>query len=105
MAKPNQGFLQCQNGEWSFLQGRTHRGEMIELPHSPLLMDSLLQDKKLFKGWVHTTKVIAARHIWITSNLLTHRIHAKKVNATNLHMLEAPTLLSHYKLHPEDRKT
>jgi hypothetical protein len=29
----------------------------------------------------------------------------KKVSAKNLHLLQAPTLLKHHKLHPEDKAT
>ena len=105
MKKPKQGFLSQDNDQWTFVAGRTRKGGTIELPNFPLLVDSLITNKKLFKGWINSTQATAARHVRMTSNVIAHQIIARKVSARNLHKLEAPTLLNHCKLHPEDKET
>jgi deoxyuridine 5'-triphosphate nucleotidohydrolase len=108
MTKPKQGKLwQNQNDKtWSFTIGRkdgTH--EPIPLPNFATLVDSMIANKKLFKGWVQSARAITARRARATSNLVAHLIINKKVSAKDLHLLQAPTLLKHHRLHPQDKIT
>ncbi len=105
MPKPKRGFLQLDetNNEWSFIPGRTKKNEKINLPDFIAIVDSLINNKKLFKGWVTANKVYTARKVQTTSNVLARLISNRKVSAKNLHDLSTPTLLKHHKLHPEDR--
>ena len=105
MAKLKQGIIVKENNEWAFIPGRTRKGDKIELPKFDLLHESLIHNKKLCKGWVNTSTMIAARQARMTSNVLARMIKLRKVSAANLRNLEAPTLLQHHKLHPEDKKT
>ena len=105
MSQPKQGFIQQTDNDWSFIPGRTKKGEPISLPNFPLLVDSLILNKKLFKGWIAFSRVISARIAKATSNVITNLIVNKKVSAMNLHSKEAPTLLKHHQLHPEDQAT
>ena len=105
MSKPKQGYLQQKDNEWTFIVGRGKKGGTIDSPKFDLLLTSMILNKKLFRGWKNTSNVVAARQARSTSNLIAHLIVSRKVSAANLHQLEAPTLLSHYKLHPDDKKT
>ena len=109
MKKPKQGFLLHDplTTKWTFHPGRTttNKQSPIDLPNFDTLIESMVENKKIFKGWVRADKVITARRVRATSNILAHVIIAKKVSAANLHSMKAPTLLKHYQLHPEDKKT
>ena len=105
MAKPKQGYLQYTNNSWTFIPGRNKNHEPIPLPQFETLADSMVNNKKLFKGWVQTARAISARRTKVTANCLAHLIIARKVSAKDLHKMEAPTLLKHHKLHPEDKNT
>jgi deoxyuridine 5'-triphosphate nucleotidohydrolase len=107
MKKPKQGkiYHDSQTNQWSFRPGRFGTNDPIGLPNFPHLVDSMIANKKLFKGWINSTRAITARRLRATSNLLSHLIINRKVSAANLHLLEAPTLLKHYKLHPDDKIT
>ena len=104
MTQPKQGYLSNDNNSWSFLAGRTKKGGTIPLPNFPLLIDSLIANKKVFKGWVNSTQAATARRIRMTSNLIANLIISRKVSAANLHNQQTPSsLLNHYKLHPNDK--
>lgn len=107
MNKPKQGLLKYEKNtnEWSFLPGRKGTSEPIPLPNFPTLVDSMVANKKIFKGWIQSARAITARRSRATSNLIANLIINRKVSAKNLHVLQAPTLLKHHKLHPEDKKT
>ena len=109
MKKPKQGYLffNPDTKAWQFLQGRkrNNKNPPIDLNNFPELVESLLDNKKLFKGWVATAKAMTARRVSATSNLVAGLIINKKVSAKDLHLMEAPTLLKHHKLHSDDRKT
>ena len=106
MQKPKQGYLQVsEQGEWTFLIGRGRKGGSIDLPNFSLLAESMIANKKLFKGWKNASHVITARRARSTSNIIAHMIISRKISAANLHQMEAPTLLNHHKLHPEDKAT
>ena len=66
----------------------------------------MIDNKKLFEGWKSTQVALTARIAWATSNLVAQKVihHNRKVSAKGLHLLEAPTLLQHNKLHPNDKK-
>ena len=106
MPKPKQGFLLQNAGtkEWSFRVGRSKTDEIIPLPNFSLLVDSMIINKKLAKGWVNLSTMITARQIRATSNLISNLIVTRKVSAANLQLLQAPTLLNHHKLHPSDKQ-
>lgn len=109
MKKPKQGFIQYDttNDTWNFKPGRsiTSKNDPIPLPNFSVLVESMIENKKLFKGWITSDKVVTARYARATSNLLAGLIILRKVSTKNLHLMQAPTLLKHYKLHPEDKKT
>ena len=104
MTRPKQGYLNHEDNTWSFIAGRTKKGRTIPLPNFPLLIDSLVANKKIFKGWVNSTQAATARRIRMTSNLIANLIISSKVSAANLHDQQTPSsLLNHYKLHPHDK--
>jgi dUTPase/transposase InsO family protein len=108
MKTPKQGFLKLNAGEWSFQLGRIVNKTsfpLIKLPNFTELAESLIYNKKLFPGRKTNSFVLNARHSRATSNVLSHLIHCRKVSAANLHQMQAPTLLNHAKLHPEDKAT
>lgn len=93
MKKPKQGFMQydATTSTWSFKPGHAihNKNNPIALPNFPEIVKSMIENKKLFKGWVTSDKVVTARQIRATSNILAGLII---------------TLLKHYKLHPNDMK-
>ena len=105
MPKPKQGYLQYDNDQWTFIPGRNKTQDPIQLPEFEQLADSMVANKKLFKGWIQNSKALSARRTRITANCLAHLIKVRKVSAKHLHKMEAPTLLKHHKLHPEDKAT
>jgi hypothetical protein len=109
MKKPKQGYLvnNPDNNTWQFFQGRKRHNKNIpiDLANFEELAQSMLENKKLFKGWISTSKAMTARRVAATSNLIAGLIINKKVSAQHLHLKEAPTLLKHHKLHPDDRQT
>jgi hypothetical protein len=62
MKKPKQGkiYHDKQTNQWSFTPGRYGTNDPIALPNFPNLVDSLIANKKLFKGWINTTRAITA---------------------------------------------
>jgi hypothetical protein len=108
MNKPKQGKLHHDTvtDKWAFTPGRkdgTH--PLIPLPNFPSLVDSMIANKKLFNGSIQISRAITARRARATSNLIAHLIVSRKVSAKDLHLLQAPTLLKHHQLHPDDKKT
>ena len=77
----------------------------IPLPNFTELADSMVTNKKLFKGWITAARALTARRAYATSNIIANFITLRKVSAKNLHSLDTPTLLKHHKVHPEDRDT
>ena len=103
MPTPKQGFLQFSDTKWHFIPGRTKKNPPVELANFEELAESMIENKKMFKGWTRHKIVETARRVRITSNLLAANIINRKVSAANLHLLQAPTLLKHHLLHPEDK--
>jgi hypothetical protein len=108
MNKPKQGKLyqNSQDKSWSFTPGQkdgTH--DPIPLPNFPTLVDSLIANKKLFKGWIQSARAITTHRVQATSNLIANLIVNRKVSTCNLHLLQAPTLLKHHRLHLQDKAT
>jgi hypothetical protein len=108
MSTPKQGFIKHVNGNWHFLYGRikaSTTADTMPLPDFHQLAESMVHNKKLFNGWKTKSFVINARQTRATSNVISHLIKCRKVTAANLHSMHAPTLLSHSKLHPNDKVT
>jgi deoxyuridine 5'-triphosphate nucleotidohydrolase len=105
MPTPKQGRLLFQNNAWVFNVGRKLGTNFIELPNFETIIESMIQNKKIFQGWKTKSFVLNARYTRATSNLVANIITCRKVSAKDLHRMEAPTLLNHYKLHPEDKAT
>ena len=105
MPTPKQGHLCHVNGTWSFSPGRKKKNTPIPLQDFHELAESMVQNKKLFKGWKPHSVVSTARRVRTTSNLIAGLIFNRKVSAKDLHLMQAPTLLKHSKLHPEDKDT
>ena len=105
---PKQGHLiqSDADNEWYFVPGRKKTNTPIHLSQFTEKALSMFHNKRLFKGWVNTRQATIARHVQLTSNIISHHIHARKVSARDLVSMEAPTsLLKHAKLHPTDRTT
>ena len=105
MSKPQQGFLHQIDDRWQFIPGRKRNKTPIDLNNFMENAESLIRNKMLFKGWQTLATVLNARIVRVTSNLIAKNIYNRKVSASNLHLLEAPTLLKHEHLHPEDKAT
>jgi hypothetical protein len=108
MKKSKQGRLQQNQDtkEWEFHPGRVSgTNDPIALPNFHLLVDSMVNNKKLFKGWINSARAHTARRTRANSNYLANLIINRKVSAKNLHLLQAPTLLKHHTLHPDDKQT
>ena len=104
---PKQGYLwhDKEKDEWYFVTGRKFDGEKFILKDFIQTSDSMIRNKKLFKGWKTRTSVINARLCRALSNVVAHTITAKHVSAKNLIEMKAPTsLLKHLTMHPSDRK-
>ena len=105
--KPKQGHLHHSNadGEWYFIPGRKKTNTPIHLSQFQEKAISMYHNKRLFRGWVNTHQAQVARHVQITSNIIAHHIHARKISAKDLQVMDTPTsLLKHSKLHPKDKQ-
>ena len=105
--KPRQGYLLQSDGdmEWYFIAGRKKTNNPILLADFQEKSTSMIHNSKLFKGWINSRHAAMARHVRITSNVLSHLIHARHVSAKDLIKMESPlSLLQHKKLHPNDKK-
>ena len=104
MTKPKQGYLRQQSdGEWSFQPGRILNNTRLNDKTIPLtrfteLAQSLVSNRKLFKGWKNSTSVITARILRAKSNII-----ARHVSAKGLQILRTPTLHKHHELPPGDK--
>ena len=105
MQEPKQGILQFIDHTWTFHQGRKSGKIKIPLPEFDRLAESLVNNKKLFQGWRTKASVINSRKVRATSNIIANLIRCRKISARDLHLMEAPTLLKHHQLHPDDRST
>ena len=106
MKEPKQGTLIHTNSNWYFHQGRTKKHPPLHLPNFHEVAVSLVQNKKLFQGWLARQRVLAARIARSTSNMLAHLIYCRKVSASSLINMNAPTsLLKHHIMHPSDKIT
>ena len=87
MKKPKQGFIKLKNNKWSFHPGRSTSNKQtpIELPNFETLVDSLIENKKLFKGWIQTDRVLTAWRLHAISIIIAYQIATKKVSAVDLH--------------------
>jgi deoxyuridine 5'-triphosphate nucleotidohydrolase len=105
MQHPKQGFIQFKNNKWIFILGHKKTNqESIDLPDFESLAESLVHNKKLFQGWKARKYVITARQARATSNVIARMVTLRKVSAKGLSLLQAPTLLKHRTLDPEDEK-
>ena len=105
--KPKQGFLNfnSKTNDWFFVKGRKNTDEKILLDDFHTTADSMITNKKLFKGWRNTTHIINARLSRSLSNVVSHQIHAKHISATNLTSQTAPSsLLQHKKMSKTDKQ-
>ncbi len=110
MPRPKRGYLQFDSSstenQWSFVPGRNKTNPPIALPNFINLASSLVDNKKLFKGWIRINQAITARRVQLTSNIIAQQIKARKVSARDLIVPEAPaSLLQHSKMHPSDKAT
>ena len=103
---PKQGIVihDEPNKSWHFRPGRKDTNDAIPLKDFERLAESMIENKRLFEGWKPSRMVLSARNVRVTSNLIAHMIVNRKVSAKNLQIMEAPTLLKHSKLHPDDKK-
>jgi hypothetical protein len=104
--KPKQGYLQYQeeSQQWSFIPGRKQSNSPIDLPNFEFIVESMIHAKKLFKGWCSAHRVLTARRVQATSNVLSSLIINRKVSAKDLDNKTAPTLLKHYLLSNKDKR-
>ena len=106
---PQQGHLihQRETDEWYFQKGRklyNSKHEKLLLPQFLSTYQSMIQNKKLFQGWISFDKVKAARLIRATSNILAFHIIRRHVSAAELDVMTAPTLTKHHKLSAKDKQ-
>ena len=104
--KPKQGYLYHDEAtdEWSFVKGSKLTGEKFPLLNFVQTSESMIKNKKIFKGWKTRTTVVNTRLCRALSNVVAHTITAKHVSAKNLIDMKAPTsLLKHLTMHPSDR--
>lgn len=87
MPRPKQGYLHhnTDTNTWSFISGQKKKGETLPLPNFPLLVDSMIANKTISKGWINAASVIAARRVIATANLVAGLIVNKKESAANLY--------------------
>ena len=105
MTKPKQGYLDFNDSNWRFLPGRKGTQRPIDLRYLEEKGESLVHNKKLFQGWKSQAITLTARRVRVTSNFIAHHVINRKVSAANLNLLEAPSLLKHDQLHPDDKAT
>ena len=103
MPHPKQGTLQQGPTKWTFLPGRKGTNPTMDLPNFEEVAESLVYNKKLFSGWRSRSFVLTARQVRATSNVIASTIYSRKVSAEGLNLMQAPTLLKHHKLHPDDK--
>ena len=100
---PKQGYLRHSEtipGEWEFIIGRKKTNPAVPLPGFESSIHSLIENKKLFKGWKNLRLAASARLIRGISNLYSCR----HISAKDLTIMKAPSLLKHNTL-PEPDST
>jgi hypothetical protein len=103
--RPKQGFLTQQDEEWYFSPGRTKTTTPIHLPNFVELAESMIHNKKLFRGWKTAASIINARTSRCLSNIAASLITARHVSAVDLVNTNSPTsLIQHAKMHLNDKK-
>ena len=100
--EPKQGILQQIDSDWFFYPGHKKKHSPIPLPDFESHYESLINNQKLFKGWVSKSKALTARSVRFTSNVLSALIVKGKVSAKELDSDKVPTLLTHHKLTQND---
>jgi hypothetical protein len=107
MTTPKQGRLIFENNTWFFQVGRKDHKDAIHmpLPQFSTLAESMVHNRKVFRGWKTHAFVLNAWRTRATSNVISHLIFSRKVTAANLHQMQAPTLINHKNLHPDDKTT
>ena len=68
------------------------------------MVESMINAKKLFKGWCSAHRVLTARRVQATSNTLAALIINRQVSAKELEKKSAPTLLKHHLLSNNDKR-
>ena len=101
--QPKHGFLECNGDQWYFLPGHKQIHPPIPLPNFLQSSPHLINNNKLFKGWISHQRALTARSVRSTSNVLSSLIVKGKVSAKNLDVQKAPSLLHHHKLNQNDR--
>ena len=104
--QPKQGYLKFNSatGEWSFSPGRKGTLQPIPLPNFHELAPSMIDNKKIFKGWKSSRVALSARQVQATSNIMSHLIIARKVSAAHLKKQQPPTSLTSHKLMEQSDK-
>ena len=98
---PKQGYLihsPTIPGEWEFILGRKKMNPSIPIPNFEQDINSLIDNKKLFKGWRNLRLASTARLLRAISNAYYRHISAKKLT-----ILKAPFLLKHDQLPEIDK--
>ena len=108
MSHPKQGHLNYDKGteSWSFTPGRHNNKPPIPLPNFKVLAHSMVTNKKLFQGWKSRKSVLSARVLRAASNVIAYnwKLVARHISAKTLDNLQAPTLVRHRLLTPNDKK-
>ena len=104
--QPKQGVLEFNSSdqEWYFKPGQKGNTPPIPLPNFFELAPSMIQNKKLFKGWKSRQLVLSAQQVRAISNVLANLFIAQKVIASMLKNAAAPTSLTPHKLMDQDDK-
>ena len=93
---PKQGYIihsPTIPREWEFILGRKKTNPLIPIPNFEQDLNSLIENKKLFKGWRNLRLASTARLLRAISNVYCHHISAEKLT-----ILKAPSLLKHDQL-------
>ena len=69
------------------------------------MVESMITNKKLFRGWKPHSVVVTARQVWAMPNVVAGIVINRKVTTKDLHLMQAPTLLKHHTLHEDDKTT
>ena len=101
--EPHQGILDLTENEWFFYPGRQQLHPPIPLPDFLQNAQVLINNNKLFKGWISKKRAITARGVQATSNVLSSLIVKGKVSAKSLEVQKTPSLLHHHKLCQNDQ--
>ena len=98
---PKQGYIihsPTIPGEWEFILGRKKTNLSIPIPNFEQDLNSVIENKKLFKGWRNLCLASTARLLQAISNMYCHHISAEKLT-----ILKAPSLLKYEQLPEIDK--